>query len=201
MTRYEFLKSVGFTGGSLMALLSCVKNEDTYVEALTQNPDGTTSTGSNSTNTGSTGSTSGSTSGTGTSTSGTGTTSSNTTTTTSTGADTTLFITTTELNKITGVKATLDLSSSTYSKLKTRGGYVVINNTYVVALSKTGKYIAATVTCSHEPKKRIIYSNEEWYCTDHGARFSLTGTGLNQNGNKGLTVYKVATDGNTVILY
>lgn len=204
MTRYQFLKSVGFTGGSLMALLSCVKNEDTYVEALTQNPDGTTSTAGSSTTT-NTGSTTGSsTSGTGTSTSGTSSSTSGSTgstTTSATGADKSLFITTTELNKITGVKATIDLNASTYTKLKTMGGYVVIDNTYVLALSKTGKYIAATVTCSHEPKKRIIYSNEEWYCTDHGARFSLTGTGLNQKANRGLTIYKVATDGNTVVIY
>ncbi len=32
MTRYEFLKSMGFTGAALMAALtSCVKEEDTYV--------------------------------------------------------------------------------------------------------------------------------------------------------------------------
>jgi nitrite reductase/ring-hydroxylating ferredoxin subunit len=32
MTRYEFLKSMGFTGGALMAALtSCVKPEDTYI--------------------------------------------------------------------------------------------------------------------------------------------------------------------------
>ena len=32
MTRYEFLKSLGFTGAALMAALtSCVKEEDTYV--------------------------------------------------------------------------------------------------------------------------------------------------------------------------
>ncbi len=32
MTRYEFLKSMGFTGAALMAALtSCVKQEDTYI--------------------------------------------------------------------------------------------------------------------------------------------------------------------------
>jgi nitrite reductase/ring-hydroxylating ferredoxin subunit len=32
MTRYEFLKSMGFTGAALMAALtSCVKEEDTYI--------------------------------------------------------------------------------------------------------------------------------------------------------------------------
>lgn len=197
MTRYEFLKSAGFTGASLMALMSCVKTDDSYVEALVQNPDGTTGTAV----------TTGTTSGTGTTT-GTGTTSS-TGTTTGTGtnsnvaatkADSSAFISTEALSKISA-KFTIDLKSTTYSKLNTLGGYLVVSNTFVVALSKTGKFIAATVTCSHEPKKRIVYSNEEWYCTDHGARFSLAGKGLNSNGSKGLTIYKTATDGNTLVIY
>lgn len=191
MTRYEFLKAAGFSGASLMALLSCVKTEDSYVEALVQNPDG--STGTNATTT--TGTTAGTNTGAGTTT-GTGT----TTTVAASKADSSVFISTEALNKISA-KIKIDLKSSTYSKLNTLGGYLVVSNAYVVALSKTGKFIAATVTCSHEPKKRIVYSNEEWYCTDHGARFSLAGKGLNSNGSKGLTIYKTATDGNTLIIY
>ena len=193
MTRYEFLKAVGFSGASLMALLSCVKTDDSYVEALVQNPDGTTGT------TSATGTSSGTTTST---TSGSGTTTSTGTTTTvaATKADSSVFISTEALSKITP-KITIDLKSTTYSKLNTLGGYLVVSNTYVIALSKTGKFIAATVTCSHEPKKRIVYSNEEWYCTDHGARFSLAGKGLNSNGSKGLTIYKTATDGNTLVIY
>jgi Rieske Fe-S protein len=189
MTRYDFLKSAGFTGSSLMALLSCVKTEDSYVEALVQNSDGSTGK---------------------TATTGTGTTTSTTTGTTNetgtkatlaaTKADSTQFVTAEALSKITA-KIKIDLTSNTYAKLNTLGGYLVLSSTYVVALSKTGKFIAATVTCSHEPKKRIIYSNEEWYCTDHGARFTLAGKGLNSNGSKGLTIYKTATDGNTLIIY
>lgn len=195
MTRYEFLKSAGFTGASLMALLSCVKTDDSYVEALVQNPDGTTG------ETATTGTTigTGTTTGTGT-TSGTGTTTGSGTTTAASKADSKQFITTEALSKITA-KVTIDLKSATYAKLNTLGGYLVLSNTYVIALSKTGKFIAATVTCTHEPKKRVIYSNEEWYCTDHGARFSLTGSGLNSKGSKGLTIYKTATDGNTLIIY
>lgn len=196
MTRYEFLKSAGFSGGALMALLtSCVREDDKYVNALTVSPDGsTTGTTTGTTTTGTTGTTTTGTTGT-TTTGTTGTTTTGTTTTSVTGV-----ITTEELNKITSTKLKIDLTSATYAKLKTVGGYLVISN-IVVALSKANTYVAATVTCSHEPKKRIIYSNNEWYCTDHGARFSLTGTGLNANGSKGLTVYKVATDGKTLVVY
>lgn len=180
MTRYEFLKSAGFSGGALMALLaSCVRESDKYVEAaLTVAADGTT-TGATTTGTTTTGTTT------------TGT----TTTTNVTGV-----ITTEELNKITSTKLKIDLTLSTYAKLKTVGAYMVVSN-IVVALSKANTYVAATVTCSHEPKKQMIYSNNEWYCTAHGARFSLAGAGLNTNGKKGLAVYKVATDGKTLVIY
>jgi hypothetical protein len=182
MTRYEFLKSAGFSGGALMALLtSCVKESDKYVDALTVAADGTTT---GTTTTGTT----------------TGTTTTGTTTTGTTTSNVTGVITTEELNKITSVKIKIDLTSSTYTKLKSIGGYVVVNG-IVVALSKSNTYVAATVTCSHEPKNRVIYSNNEWYCTDHGARFSLAGAGLNTNGRKGLAVYKVATDGKTLVVY
>jgi len=185
MTRYEFLKSAGFTGASLMALISCVSSEDSYVEALVQNPDG--SVGGSTT--GTTNSTTGTTNEIGTN-----------STVAASKADSSQFLTSDALSKIVA-KVKIDLKSSTYSKLNTIGGYLIVNNTYVVALSKTGKFIAATVTCSHEPKKRIVYSNEEWYCTDHGARFTLSGKGINSNGKKGLTIYKTATDGNTLIIY
>ena len=197
MTRYEFLKSAGFTGASLMALLSCVKNEDTYVEALVQNPDGTTGA-TTSTTTGTTGTTTGTT---GTSTGTTGTTMGTTTgTVAATNANKTMFVPTADLAKLSA-KVKIDLTSATYTNLNKLGGYVIVSNSYVVALSKAGNFIAATVTCSHEPRNRIVLSNEEWYCTDHGARFSLNGSGLNSRGSRGLTVYRTATDGNTLIIY
>lgn len=182
MTRYEFLKSAGFSGAALMALLtSCVREDDKYVNALTVLPDGSTT---GTTTTGTT----------------TGTTSGTTTTTGTTTTNVTGIVSTEELSKITVTKAKIDLTSATYAKMKTTGAYVIVNN-IVIALSKSNTYVAATVTCSHEPKKRIIYSNNEWYCTDHGARFSLTGAGLNSNGKAGLAVYKVATDGKTLVVY
>ena len=182
MTRYEFLKSAGFSGGALMALLtSCVRESDKYVEALTVAADGTTGTTTTGTTT-------------------TGTTTTGTTTTGTTTTSVTGVITTEELNKITSTKLKIDLTLATYAKLKTVGGYMIVSN-IVVALSKANTYVAATVTCSHEPKKQMIYSNNEWYCTAHGARFSLTGSGLNSNGRSGLAVYKVATDGKTLVVY
>jgi nitrite reductase/ring-hydroxylating ferredoxin subunit len=182
MTRYEFLKSAGFSGAALMALLtSCVREDDKYVNALTVAPNGST---------------------TGTTTTGitTGTATGTTTATTTATSNVSGIITTEELNKIISTKLKIDLTSKTYANLQIVGGYMIVSN-IVIALSKANTYIAATVTCSHEPKKQMIYYNNEWYCTAHGARFSLTGAGLNSNGRAGLSVYKVATDGKTLVVY
>jgi len=182
MTRYEFLKSAGFSGAALMALLtSCVREDDKYINALTVAPDGSAI-----------GTTAGSTTG-----------STVETATGNIGGNTSAIsgiITTEELNKIPSTKANIDLTSANYAKLMTVGGYLIVSN-IIIALSKANTYIAATVTCSHEPKKQMIFYNNEWYCTAHGARFSLTGVGLNGNGRAGLKVYKVATDGKTLVVY
>jgi nitrite reductase/ring-hydroxylating ferredoxin subunit len=175
MTRLEFLKSAGFKGPALIALLtSCVNQEDTVVNALsiaattdTQAvPDTSAATGTGGS---------------------------------SVKFPTSLAITTEALNKISA-KLKLDLTSSSNAAILKVGGYLVQSG-IVVAQSTSGVLVAATQTCSHEPKKAIIFNKTEFYCTQHGARFSLTGSGLNTFGKNGLTIYNVATDGNTVVIY
>jgi cytochrome b6-f complex iron-sulfur subunit len=97
-----------------------------------------------------------------------------------------------------GTTITLDLTTTANAKLKTSGNYV-INNGVVIA-NNNGTYIAATLTCSHEGKQEITFKNGEWYCTAHGARFSTTGSGLNTEGKKGLTIYKTTLTGNILTL-
>ncbi|WP_332367864.1 hypothetical protein [Spirosoma telluris] len=99
MTRYEFLKSMGFTGAALMAAMtSCIREEDTVVNALTL---AGTTTPTNSTTTSPT-----------TTTTTSGTTTSPTTTTTTTGTD---------LSTIKNRLLTIDLTSSAAAALKTVG--------------------------------------------------------------------------------
>jgi nitrite reductase/ring-hydroxylating ferredoxin subunit len=177
MTRLDFLKSVGFRGPALMAVLSsCVNQEDTVVNALSlaATPETPTVTDTVTAGTGSTG--------------------------TTIKFPTSLAITTQALNLITGTKLRIDLTLSSNASLLKVGGYLVQSG-IVVAQSSSGVLIAATQICSHEPKRGIIFNKTEFYCTQHGARFSLTGAGLNTFGRNGLTVYKVATDGNTVVIY
>lgn len=178
MTRYDFLKSMGFTGAALMAALtSCVRDEDTVVNALTipgtQSTTVTTPPTSTTTSPAS------------------GTTTTPTSATSSGGTD---------LSTIKNSLLTIDLSSSAATALKTVGGYLAQSG-IVVAQVSTGVYVAVTQTCSHEPKKAIIFNKTEFYCTQHGARFDLTGKGKNSFGSRGLTVYKVATDGKSLVVY
>ena len=177
MTRYEFLKSIGFTGAALTAALTaCVRPEDTVVDALTI-PGTITPVAS--------------------------TTSSPTTSTTTSGTTTSPTTTTAsgvDLSTITNRLLTIDLTASAASALKTVGGYLVQSG-IVVAQTSSGVYVAVTQTCSHEPKKAIIFNKTEFYCTVHGARYDLTGKGKNSFGSKGIAVYKVATDGKTLVVY
>lgn len=93
---------------------------------------------------------------------------------------------------------TVDLSAAENAVLKTNGGYKVINS--IVVANNNGTYIAATLICSHEGQRQITFSNKEWYCTAHGARFDTNGKGLNSNGNKGLTVYQASLSGNILTI-
>ncbi len=162
---------MGFTGSALMALLTSCVHEEDTV-VNALSLSGTTTTTPSTTTTG----TSNSTVTSGTTTNGT------------------------DLISIKNRLLTIDLTSSAASALKTVGGYITQNG-IVVAQSTAGVYVAATQTCSHEPKKAIMFNKTEYYCTQHGARFDLTGKGKNSFGSKGITVYKTATDGKTLVVY
>lgn len=95
----------------------------------------------------------------------------------------------------------VDLSSSAMSNLKNAGGYVIVNNTYVVGKLKNGDYVAASVVCTHEPKRQIILNGNEYYCTAHGARYNLSGQTLNTVARSSLSVYRTQVDGNILTVY
>jgi len=88
----------------------------------------------------------------------------------------------------------MDLAEAAAISLKNNGGYLIKNN-IVVARNLAGNYVAATVVCSHEQRKDVIFRNNEFYCTAHGARFDLTGKGLNTDGRNGLKIYKTSLAG------
>jgi len=175
MTRLDFLKSVGFRGPALMALLtSCVNKDDTFINALTIKSESVTESPSNP--------------------------SGNSATTGTVKLTSSLAIATEVLNAITDYRLKIDLTLSSNAALLKVGGYVTQSG-IVVAQSASGVLVAATQTCSHEPKRKVIFNKTEFYCTEHGARYNLSGAGLNTFARAGIAVYKVATDGNTVIIY
>ena len=177
MTRFDFLKSLGFTGAALLAALTgCVHESDTVVNALVLPGPQSSTPGSSTAVT------------------------APATTTTAPGSTTTTAGAGVDLTTIKNRLLTLDLGSSAVSALKTVGGYVTQSG-IVVAQVSAGVYVAVTQTCSHEPKKNVIFNKTEFYCTVHGARFDLTGRGKNSLGSQGIAVYNVATDGKTLVVY
>jgi nitrite reductase/ring-hydroxylating ferredoxin subunit len=192
ISRLKFLKTMGFGGSALMALLaSCNRMPDNSIPSLVLDKNGNSisAPGATASSTGSTG----------------GTTGGNSGSTGSTGSSTLPVgtVTTAELAKITSPIATIDLTASNTTNLKTVGGYVILNNQIVIGRSSSGNYVAATTLCSHEPRRNVILNSNgnDFYCTRHGARFSFSGTGLNSTGRNGLTVYRTANDGKTLVIY
>lgn len=97
---------------------------------------------------------------------------------------------------------TLDLDSSTYSSLKTPGNYLVVQEVVIVCTA-VNSWVAVTVICSHEGKKKVAYrsNSNDFYCSEHGARYDLNGKGLNSAGSGGLTLYKTALTGSSLRIF
>ncbi len=100
------------------------------------------------------------------------------------------------------VDFTLNLDDSANAKLLTKGNYIV-NNNVVVAYGNDGNYYAATLICSHENLKKVTYNSKtnEYFCTEHAARFDLTGKGLNKEGSKNLTIYQTTLTGKNLRIF
>lgn len=98
------------------------------------------------------------------------------------------------------VDFTLDLTDPANAALETPGGYLVVD-AVVVARTTDGELVAATQQCSHEGLYRIQLRNDEWYCPQHGARFSLSGAGLNADGSRGLRIYATERSGDLLRVY
>jgi cytochrome b6-f complex iron-sulfur subunit len=94
----------------------------------------------------------------------------------------------------------VDLTDIANAPLFRPGGYIVRNGV-VVARQNHSKFVAVTQTCSHERLQQVTFQNGEFYCTAHGARFDTLGKGLNEEGKRGLIVYKIEQTGATLRVY
>jgi nitrite reductase/ring-hydroxylating ferredoxin subunit len=186
-SRYEFLKKMGFQGGALLAVLSaCTHREDAIIESLIVNNQGKAVKSLDSTK-----ATTPVSSGTGSTTSG------------GTGANANIsgLVSTEVLATIKNPLAKIDLTATNTSALKTVGGYVLVNNNFVVARTATEQYVTASIVCTHDPRRQIIYNREEFYCTAHGARYTTGGQPLNTIARTPLPIYKTAYDGSTLVIF
>lgn len=100
----------------------------------------------------------------------------------------------------TPVDFTLDLSQ--FPQLNRTGGFLIKDNV-LVARTIQGDYVAATVICSHEQQRKVVYDDDknQFHCTAHDARFDSRGKGLNSNGKRNLTVYNTQLNGNDLRVY
>jgi nitrite reductase/ring-hydroxylating ferredoxin subunit len=172
MNRYTFLKNMGFRGAALMAVLSsCVNPDDTYVPALTVDANGQPISSQP--------------------------TSTTAPTSTTVAAAPSTTGTTADVLAVKNPLLTITLAGSAVGSV---GGYVTQSG-IVVAQVSAGKFAAVTQTCSHEPKRQVMFNKTEFYCTAHGARFDLTGKGLNSLGISGIKAYKTISDGKIVVVY
>jgi nitrite reductase/ring-hydroxylating ferredoxin subunit len=98
------------------------------------------------------------------------------------------------------VDFTLNLDDN--ASLLTKGNYIIKNNV-VVAYGIDGNYYACTVVCTHEDLKKMTYkkTTNEFFCTEHDARFDLTGKGLNKEAEKGITTYKTTLTGKNLRVF
>jgi nitrite reductase/ring-hydroxylating ferredoxin subunit len=159
MNRYEFLKSMGFKGAALMAVMTaCVSEDDKFIDAAIIDPNKKT-----------------------------------------TANGTSIKITTDELKALKNPLLTLSLADASNANLLKIGGYVRKSRIVVAQVAKDS-FAAVTQLCTHEPKTDVIFNQNEFYCTAHGARFTIQGKGLNDTGRKGIQAYKVYTDGATIVV-
>lgn len=184
-SRYTFLRKIGFNGAALMAVVSaCTVKKDAVLDSLIVNAKGQPVVSLDSTTAAPSAVPPTNTIGSGVS-----------------NTNLSGLVTTAQLNTITSFIVKVDLTASSTSALKNDGGFVIVNGSVVVANVSGGQYVAAQNLCTHQPRPNIIFNRTEYYCTDHGARFSLIGAGLNSLGSRGLTVYRTANDGKTLVVF
>ena len=96
----------------------------------------------------------------------------------------------------------LDLTTSDYKGLKTEGGFVTPGD-IIVANTKGGKFVALTKACTHQQTTVEYQLNvDNFYCPNHGSRYSDGGAVLNGPAAASLKSYtaKLSADGNTLTI-
>ncbi|SDJ01795.1 cytochrome b6-f complex iron-sulfur subunit [Pedobacter sp. ok626] len=101
----------------------------------------------------------------------------------------------------TGIDFVLDLTATANASLNNNGGYLSTNGV-IIARSMSGTYIAVQRSCTHE-SYGLIYqgSANRFYCANHGATFSESGTVTNGPASRSLTTYHTQLTGTSLRIY
>lgn len=100
-----------------------------------------------------------------------------------------------------GTTTSIDLTSSTASALN-KDGYIY-QGSMIVARVNGGGYVALSRACTHQGTD-VVYraSQNDFYCSNHGSRFSTAGAVQVGPATQALTLYKtaVSADGKTLTI-
>ena len=103
------------------------------------------------------------------------------------------------------VNLTIDLTSSTYSKLTTPGNFIYLGNGVIIAQTLTGDYVAVSQYCTHEGANvKFNSAANDFYCSlqgsSHGSVFSTTGTVTSGPAGSALKQYTVTKTGDSLTI-
>ncbi|MCV6629033.1 MAG: Rieske 2Fe-2S domain-containing protein [Flavobacteriaceae bacterium] len=99
------------------------------------------------------------------------------------------------------IDITLDLEDTEHQSLKNLGGFVVKENKVVVARTLEGDYVAATRECAHRGNYQIVFQNNNFSCSVHGAKFDTKGAPTNSVTSNSLKIYKTELNGTTLRVF
>lgn len=98
------------------------------------------------------------------------------------------------------INFTVDLTHSSYSKLKTTGNSSIIGDVLLAFTSSNG-YVALSKICTHQGSTVQYRSQQnDIFCSSHSSEFSLTGAVEQGPATTALKAYKtsLSSDGNTL---
>ncbi len=98
----------------------------------------------------------------------------------------------------TNVDFTIDVSTGALSR---NGGYL-IKNGVIVARTVSGSFLAVSAACTHQGQTlEYIGSQNDFYCSRHGATFSAVGTATKGPASQSLAHYNTALTGTSLRVY
>ncbi len=99
------------------------------------------------------------------------------------------------------VNLTIDLTSSTYSKLTTPGNYMYLGNGVIIAQTLTGDFVAVSQYCTHEGVNvKYDATANDFYCDRHNSYFTTSGTVTSGPAGSALKQYTVTKTGDSLTI-